>query len=363
MMLAANNPIMMRAYHPQLAAVQTKAPRKSRFTPTIGFTGWQASTSWLLKGYLPDNSFGVVYGPSGSFKSFAVLDWACCIALGEPWLGCRVKAGRVVYVAAEGASGLRKRIKGWCDAYNDGDNIDRLQVVGCPVDLRDHLQVGEFIETIKGADGDPVRLVVVDTLARCFGDGDENSASDMNIAIQACDRIKFETGATVLVVHHSGKDDAKGARGSSALRAACDFEIAVKRGGGLGCELATTKMKDSEQIGGVVIPLEVRDLGILDEDGEAVTTLVRSRHVSSLKACKAKPDTQKSELQDLILSTLSDCDNGMPWSDLRDTIAHCLGVDRNDPKQKTAMTRAMNELLQSKAITGSVSGKENIRLA
>ncbi len=79
--------------------------------------------------------------------------------------------------------------------------------------------------------GQPVRLIVVDTLARCFGGNDENDASDMRAFIEDCDVIKHKTVATLLVVHHSGKDDTKGARGSSAFRAALDDELNIRREG------------------------------------------------------------------------------------------------------------------------------------
>lgn len=94
----------------------------------------------------------------------------------------------------------------------------------------------------------PVRLVVIDTLARCFGGNDENDARDMGAFIEGCDVIKQKTGATVLVVHHSGKDEAKGARGSSSFRAALDAEFNVKREGqGQALILSCTKMKDAEE--------------------------------------------------------------------------------------------------------------------
>ncbi|MBX9265093.1 helicase RepA family protein, partial [Klebsiella pneumoniae] len=95
--------------------------------------------------------------------------------------------------------------------------------------------------------GKPVQLIVIDTLARCFGGNDENDAKDMGAFIEGCDTIKRETGATVLVVHHSGKDDTKGARGSSAFRAALDAEFNVRREGDGGAIILTcTKVKDAE---------------------------------------------------------------------------------------------------------------------
>ncbi len=67
-----------------------------------------------------------------------------------------------------------------------------------------------------------------DTLARCFAGGDENLAKDANQAIGTLDKIRNNTGACILVVHHSGKNN-KTERGSSALRAAADIMMLVER--------------------------------------------------------------------------------------------------------------------------------------
>lgn len=75
----------------------------------------------------------------------------------------------------------------------------------------------------------PIRLIELDTLARCFGGNDENAAKDMGAFIQGCDILNAKTEATILLVHHSGKDQDKGAKGSSTLRAALDAEFNVRR--------------------------------------------------------------------------------------------------------------------------------------
>lgn len=120
----------------------------------------------------------------------------------------------------------------------------------------------------------PSGMIVLDTLARCFGGSDENAAKDMGAFIQGCDHIKAETGATVLVIHHSGKDLDKGARGSSAFRAALDVEFNVRREGeGGALVLSCTKMKDSEEPTTRAYDLSPLNLYI-DNDGEEVNSLV-----------------------------------------------------------------------------------------
>ncbi len=56
---------------------------------------------------------------------------------------------------------------------------------------------------IESDGGLPLRLIVIDTLARCFGGNDENDARGMGAFIEGCDVIRLKTAATVLVVHHS----------------------------------------------------------------------------------------------------------------------------------------------------------------
>ncbi len=89
--------------------------------------------SYLIDGILNDNALAILAGKFGTYKTFASVSWACSVAAGVPWLGHEVtNPGPVIYVAAEGASGLRARIEAWECTYNRGRQIpdDRLIVVG-----------------------------------------------------------------------------------------------------------------------------------------------------------------------------------------------------------------------------------------
>ena len=357
--------ILARQYEPQQmqpAVVQqvqsAKAPTvgTSRFWPTSGYSGWEYSVDWLVKGYIPSKSFGVVYGQSGSFKSFQVLDWACSIASGIGWMGCKVKNGLVYYIAAEGAGAFRKRVKGWCDVHIEGENIPNLQTIGSVVNLSDNGQVSELIEVILANSdklGVPVKMVVIDTLARCFGGNDENNASDMGAAITACDHIKEATGATVIVVHHSGKDEQKGARGSSALRAACDFEYCIKRNDdGNSYTMTCTKSKDSEESVPVIIELNVVDLGKKDDEGDQMTTLARPMHMNCVYEAKAK--TKTDVWQSEILAALRRNCGEMQWLALRDEVHHKRGTSHKIDKDKMALSRAMQSLIRKNEIQGAM---------
>lgn len=118
----------------------------------------------------------------------------------------------------------------------------------------------------------PPVLIVVATLARAMGDGDENSGQDMGALIRTLDRIRAATGAHVMAVHHAGKDTSKGARGHSSLRAAVDTEVQVTRDG-MVITAQTRKQRDMDGSRSLTCGLLPVDLGH-DEDGDPVMSCV-----------------------------------------------------------------------------------------
>lgn len=249
--------------------------RKTKLPLSRGSEGFNTRQDFVIKHFLPAQSLCSIYGPSGSYKSFLAVSWACHIATGIEWAGKRVSHGAVLYVVGEGGVGVPRRIKAWEKVHNQ--QVDNLWLVNRPVFPVRESEVNEVLlaaKQIEAECGVPVRLVVIDTLARCFGGNDENDARDMGAFIEGCDTIKQKTGATVLVVHHSGKDEAKGARGSSSFRAALDAEFNVKReGDGKALILSCTKMKDSEEPERKAYDLRTAEL-YTDEDGELICSLV-----------------------------------------------------------------------------------------
>ncbi|NRA17485.1 MAG: AAA family ATPase [Oceanospirillaceae bacterium] len=249
----------------------------SRLALAVGSEGYDASQSWLVKGLIPGDSSIGLYGPSGSFKSFLALSLCCHISIGKEWDGRKVTQGNVLYVVGEGGIGVPRRIRGWEKHFNNGEPLTGMYRVKGPVFPATREAVFDVIndcQYIENQTGQPVKLVVFDTLARCFGGNDENSAKDMGAFIQGCDAIKQGTGATVMVVHHSGKNEEAGARGSSALRGALDVELMVKRDGKeTALTLSCMKMKDAEAPDTFAYDLKSLTTHF-DEDGDPVTTLV-----------------------------------------------------------------------------------------
>lgn len=201
--------------------------------------------TWLVDGLIPQAELVVIYGESGSGKSFITLDIGGAIALGRPWRGLEVQQGKVAYVAAEGAGGFRKRIKAF--AIGQGltlkDLDDRLFVIDAAPNMLVKDDALDLCKSIIA--GGPVSTVILDTWAQVMPGANENSGEDVGKALQHCKGIHKATGAVVVLVHHAGKDSSKGARGWSGLRAAADAEFEVTKVGKVH-KLKNTKQKDGE---------------------------------------------------------------------------------------------------------------------
>lgn len=175
----------------------------------------------------------MVYGESNAGKTFWTTDLACHVAAGKKWNGRRVEQGGVVYCALEGGMGFKNRVAAWKRKHAP-DMVLPFAAIPASLNLLDpEADTQKLIQTIKEAwEGieTPVRLIVIDTLSRALAGGNENAPDDMGALVSNMDTIRQATHASVLFIHHSGKDTAKGARGHSLLRAAIDTEIEVVAG-------------------------------------------------------------------------------------------------------------------------------------
>ncbi|HKJ77738.1 MAG TPA: AAA family ATPase [Gammaproteobacteria bacterium] len=234
---------------------------------------------WLIRDLLERQVLALVYGDPGTGKSFAALGLAASVATGEPWLGREVATtGPVIYVAGEGHSGIARRLRAWAQHHERTLTDVPLAVTAGPVGLGDPNQAAELEAAVDAAVPDlgasPV-LVMIDTVARNFGPGDENSTQDMNRFIAAADAIAHRYGATVLLVHHTGHGDKTRHRGAMALKGALDAEYRLRLEVGGHVELLAQKMKDSPLPDPIGMRLRVVELdGVQSDDGAPVTSVV-----------------------------------------------------------------------------------------
>lgn len=204
---------------------------------------------WLVPGVLTEGSLAAIYGAPESGKSFLAVDMSMAIAGGMDWHGRQVEPGGVLYIAAEGATGLGKRFRAWkMDRCAQGGRFD-LHLMRDDLNLAAEKDGGvrAFVRAVSDELG-PLRLIVIDTLNQTAAGADENSAKDMGRYIASMKLLRNATGASVVVVHHSGKDLGKGMRGSSALLGAMDTTVEVERASdGRSIKMTVKKQKDAER--------------------------------------------------------------------------------------------------------------------
>jgi hypothetical protein len=236
---------------PSFSVEKHETTQQSAVAPRKGTLGGRAYSRDQLKALpkpeelisdtIDRRTVAALAGPRGSLKSFILLSQLCAVATGQPWLGRRpAKQGRVILVAAEGATGMDQRISAW-ESSNGPVSDQQLTVVHGPVNLLDRRQVDE----LAAMAGD-YTVVALDTLARCTVGGEENSARDMGIAVDAMYRVRDATGdGTVLFSHHITKNGS-GLRGSSAIGDNIDT-IYMADGDLHNVTLERTKRKDGPQ--------------------------------------------------------------------------------------------------------------------
>jgi RecA/RadA recombinase len=243
----------------------------------------QKPPRWLVKDVVPEAEMMVIFGESGSGKTFAVLDIFAAVARGVPWFGQRTRQGRVIYIAAEGRAGVSKRVRAYCEAHGVDLRAfkDHFAVIADTPNLLTRDDAAEIVRTVGKAS-----VIIVDTLAQTTPGANENAADDMGKALANCKAIHRATGALVVLVHHTGKDQSRGARGWSGLKAAADAELEVSKTPA-GRQLRVSKQKDGED--GRVWGFELDQVTIgQDEDGHLVTSCVVREVAAPVKQKVAK---------------------------------------------------------------------------
>ncbi len=181
---------------------------------------------WLVQGILPETGVAALYGASTSGKSFIMLDLARAVSLGVPWFGRRVRQAPVVYVALEGEGGFRLRVEAMQIRYQTTAPIRF--VIGQPFHLVTKRDVRDLSAAIVGQVGQGA-MVIVDTLNCAAPEMDEISGKEVGPMLVACKELQRITGGLVVLVGHTGKDEARGWRIHSSAFAAIEAAIEVSR--------------------------------------------------------------------------------------------------------------------------------------
>lgn len=253
---------------------------------------------WLVKDILPAASFAAIYGKPGSGKSFAALYIAAGIASGRETFGKPVTQGSVIYVAAEGGAGMKRRTDALKQRLGLDDSLE-VHFVKAQLNLSTSLEDMEALfVAIREKSLKPV-AIFLDTFARIFI-GDENSAKDVGACIAILGAIQAEFDCTVVIIHHSAKNSQNPTmRGSSALLGAVDTELHCER---VSAEtsadrvgsLTVTKQKDGEDGLRFGFRLHLIQVNAMEPDAtslalEPIDTSALSKAVAKNKIDKA-PD-------------------------------------------------------------------------
>jgi len=330
-----------------LNEVQKQVNQNDRFNVlSIDQFNKRPPMAWRIKNVLPAEGLAIMYGKSGSGKTFLLLDLLLAIATSDEWFGHSINKASVCYVCLEGASGVHQRLAAW-EKASGRPLPSNFKIVTEPLDLMNPKDIHELANSFKEAEfGNGV--IAIDTLNAATPKMDENSSKDMGIAISNLKLLMKLTSSLVLTSHHTGKDESRGMRGHSSLLGAIDVEIYLKS---TNSSRAWTleKIRDYENGETHSFKLVIHELDT-DEDGEIITS------------CSIEPDTPaplgirkprgKNQLlvfnQVHILVEEEIRNNGFPCGVQLDVVIDnaalvLQGVDRN--KRKNEATKILRKLI------------------
>lgn len=280
---------------------------------------------FLIDRHLPDTGLGILFGDPGCGKSFVALDQALHIAYGLPsWHGDRIdladgERGGVLYIAGEGASGFRARVKAWQAKNLTQEHAHikpNIHFLFEPINFMKPEDIHRLLEAVHNTGIQKLAFIVVDTVSRSIPGADENLQKDMTLFVSACDALKHSTGAFVLGVHHTGKTGTM--RGSSVFGGQADaiFRMQRKKGSSIAA-LSCEKQKDA--------PDGWHNHYRMDTitTAEGTQSLVIERTESD----QVEEATADPQMRSAILRALQEAwDDGRPWSQ------HPQAKDRYAPK-------------------------------
>lgn len=238
----------------------------------------------LVEGLMTIGSSVVVYGDSNSGKTFFALSVATAIATGSECYGRKTDPGLVVYLASEAPNSIRSRMQAIKRYHRCA--LENLVMVPVPMNFYsgdgDANDVVELVREVERIKGKPIRLIIGDTLARMSAGANENSGEDMGPVMARFDKVSQATKAAIMLIHHNGKDAAKGARGWSGIRAHIDTEIEVVEKDGTRSATVTKQRELPSKGDAIYFKLEVIEMG-------------RGKFGNSSTTCVAIPDDGEAQ--------------------------------------------------------------------
>ncbi len=304
---------------------------------------------WYVRDVMPVNGVAVIYGKSGSGKTFLTLDLMLALLDDQSaeWCGDKIRErpSGVVYLAMEGAFGVRGRVKAWSQDTGRPAPANLRFLEGVPFNLAQPADVQALIDSVNEAIGGQA-IVVVDTQAKASAGSDEQTAKDMGVVFAAAERIAHGINGLCITVAHAGKDETKGLRGSSAQTGAADLIMLVSREGDSRSWLIE-KNKDGVDGKAGFFTLESLDIGI-DEDGDAVSSAIvvhKDKPPVAVKAKRFSPNDQVA-VEAFQVARVRAGSESVHLEAWRLAFYERLPADKQDTKKK-AFGRCIKSLLDS----------------
>lgn len=275
--LAKSAPLYDPLQQPEIPA----EPVEQKPAPRVQLVAWSdvqdVQVKWLVQDLIPASGFAALYGKPGSYKSFVALYLAAMIATGRPAFGKDTTPGEIVYIMGEGGAGLKPRRDALMAQYDLPNDIP-VHFIRAQLNLRSSDEDAQALVQAIGDAGLKPSLIVIDTLARAFAGGNENASEDVGAFIMHVGKVQAALGAAILVVHHSGKDEARGMRGHSSLLGAVDAELEVVKLSPEDSEervgqLTVTKQKDGEDGFKLAYKMETVQLSKIDDSKQSLAVV------------------------------------------------------------------------------------------
>lgn len=329
---------------------------QSRFgaIPFNDIDGVSIKQDWLVEDLIFCGDVGMVYGASGSGKSFLTVDMGLSIARGVPFLGKKTRKGAVLYQAGEGGKGLVKRMKAYRQEHNVTGDVpfvllpERVDLFAVPGE--EERDLNAFLEECmawKAWLSEPLAMIVIDTFSTASAGANENASEDMSRLIRAGETINKATGAALIWVHHKNAAGDR-ERGHTSLRANIDTAIEVTKDEDSKVRTARlVKLKDGEDGLRLGFELHPVTVGTYDDGKEITSCVVTPAQVETERASvRYLPKGQANFLKVLSAAIAQyggqipgDDQWGVDWDHFRDLYRMVCGAGKEPGAIRTALSR------------------------
>ena len=312
----------------------------------------QEEMEWLIDGLVVKKTINMIVGASGDTKSFLALHMGLLLAHKQAFFGLVTDIDNeipVVFNALEGAYGLKNRIEGWCKHNGLEHPVNFSVLEGNPL-LNNDASVDEYIEYLKSItfkDG----LLFIDTYNQATPGMNENDAGATGQVMANCQKIIRETGATIFLIHHTGKSEDSKYRGSSAIMGSLDTMIGVKRTGDNWFKWTVEKVKDGVLGTSYKYQTKQVDLGVTPKGRVKNTLIIKEGNLTKPQGQRQSLGTKQQWLYDLIKERFKGEINPVPYQELRTGMMLKMGDQVEQNKKGNLFDTKMKEYQNKKLLT------------